>query len=212
MLIMSWHEDIKLEKIQSLREGGIWNTDPALVQIREQAANFMAKFANTANLDLNADVYSDAEDSSSGSDVAGSDDSARYQDSDNDDDDGDSDGADRRIPPGVRFIASGKAVFDPDTSSSDASLDSDLAEFDEQAPTSDAAKTGETSSAKADAAKTSDPAGSGSAPHTESSPSAPEADEAAKPASPAPTPAITEEPTPDATPAVDSATADAASA
>ena len=27
MLIMSWHEDIKLDKIQSLREGGIWNTD-----------------------------------------------------------------------------------------------------------------------------------------------------------------------------------------
>ena len=35
MLIMSRHEDIKLETIQSLQEGGIWNTDPALVQIRE---------------------------------------------------------------------------------------------------------------------------------------------------------------------------------
>ena len=45
MLIMSWHEDIKLDKIQSLREGGIWNAVPALVQIREEAANFMAKFA-----------------------------------------------------------------------------------------------------------------------------------------------------------------------
>ena len=29
LLIMSWHEDIKLAQIQSLREGGIWNTDPA---------------------------------------------------------------------------------------------------------------------------------------------------------------------------------------
>ena len=56
MLIMSWHEDIKLDKIQSLREGGIWNTDPALVQIREEATNFMAKFTNTSALDLNADV------------------------------------------------------------------------------------------------------------------------------------------------------------
>ena len=95
MLIMSWHEDIKLEKIQSLREGGIWNTDPALVQIQEEAANFMAKFADTAALDLNGDVYSDDEDdSSSGSDAEDSNDSARYQDSHNDDD-GDSDGADR---------------------------------------------------------------------------------------------------------------------
>ena len=76
MLIMSWHEDIKLEKIQSLWEGGIWNTDPALVQIREEAANFMARFANTANLDIDADVNSDDEDgSASGSDVEDSDDS-----------------------------------------------------------------------------------------------------------------------------------------
>ena len=81
MPIMSWHEDIKLDKIQSLREGGIWNTDPALVQIHEEAANFMAKFANTSVLDVNADVYSDDEDdTSSGSDAEDSDDSARYQD------------------------------------------------------------------------------------------------------------------------------------
>ena len=42
----------------------------------------MAKFANTANLDLNADVYSgDEADLSSGSDAEDSDDSARYEDS-----------------------------------------------------------------------------------------------------------------------------------
>ena len=112
----------------------------------------MAKFANTSALDLNADVYSDDEDdTSSGSDAEDSNNSARYQDSDNDDD-SNSGGADMRIPPGVRFTASGKAVFDPDTSLSDASSDFDLAEFDEQAPTSDAAKTGETSSANAETA------------------------------------------------------------
>ena len=112
--------------------------------------------------------------------------------------------------PWVRFTASGKAVL-ADTSSSDASLDSYLAEFDEQAPSSDAAKTGETSSAKTIAAQTSDPAGSGSAPDAESNPAAPAANEAAKPASPAPTPLTSEEPTPDATPAVNLATTDAAS-
>ena len=74
MLIMSWHEDIKLDTIQSLREGGIWNTDPALVQIYEEAANFMAKFANTSDVDVNADVYLDEEnDTSSGSDAEDSD-------------------------------------------------------------------------------------------------------------------------------------------
>ena len=102
MLIMSWHEDIKLDKILSLREGGIWNTDPALVQIREEVANFMEKFANTSELDLNADVYSDEEDdSSSGSDAEDSNNSACYEDSDNDDDDGNSGGADAWIPLGV---------------------------------------------------------------------------------------------------------------
>ena len=78
-----------------MREGGIWNTDPALVQIREEAANFMAKFANTSILDVNADVYSDEENnSSSGSDAKATDSSeARYKDSDSCDGD-DSGGAD----------------------------------------------------------------------------------------------------------------------
>ena len=70
---------------------------------------------------------------------------------------------------------------------SDACSDSGLAEFDEQAPSSDAMKTGETSSAKAKAGETLDPAGSESTPHPESQPAAPEASDVAKPASPAPT-------------------------
>ena len=62
MFIMSWHEQIKLDKIQTLREGGIWNTNPDLVKIREDATNFMAKFTNTSHLDVNAEMYSDEED------------------------------------------------------------------------------------------------------------------------------------------------------
>ena len=94
-LLMSWHEDTKLEKIQSLWEGGIWNTDPTLVKIREEAANFMAKFANNSLLDVNADVYCDEENAtSSGSDAEETNSSeARYGDSDGDDG-GDSGGVD----------------------------------------------------------------------------------------------------------------------
>ena len=51
-LIMSWHEDIKLGQIQTLREGGAWSTKPDLIAIREQAANFMARYASTSELDL----------------------------------------------------------------------------------------------------------------------------------------------------------------
>ena len=51
MLIMSWHEDIKLGQIQTLREDGAWNTKPELIAIREKAANYMAKYANTSTLD-----------------------------------------------------------------------------------------------------------------------------------------------------------------
>ena len=73
-LIMSWHEDIKLGQIQTLREGGgAWNTKPDLIAIREQAANFMARYAITSELDLEAEVYSDAEEAASESDAADSD-------------------------------------------------------------------------------------------------------------------------------------------
>ena len=56
MFIMSWHEQIKLDKIQTLWEGGIWNTNTDLVKIREDAANFMAKFANTSHLDVDVET------------------------------------------------------------------------------------------------------------------------------------------------------------
>ena len=162
----------------------------------------MASYANTSTLDANAEAYSDAEEAASGSDAAESEDSGDYHDSgDDDDDDDDSDGGERRIPPGVRFTGFSKAIF-ADTSSSDASSDSGLAEFDEQAPTtdtaktgasSDPAKTGETSSRNEQAGEASDPAGSESMPQTESQMATPEASDIAKPPSPTPAAAPTEE-------------------
>ena len=87
-----------------------------------------------------------------------------------------------------------------------------MAEFDEQAPTADAAKTGETSSVNEQAGEASNPAGFEPAPHTESQPAAPEAGDATKPSSPAPDAATAEEPTAESNPATDQATASAASA
>ena len=223
---MSWHEDIKLGQIQTLREDGAWNTKPELIAIREQAANYMAKYANTSVLDYDAEVYSDAEGAASGSEAAESEDSGNYQDSSNegDDDDDDSDRGERRIPAGVRFTGSSKAIF-ADTSSSDAYSDSGLAEFDEQAPTANAAKTGasadpaktgEASSMNEEAGEASNPAGSEFTPQAESQTAAPEADVIAKP--PSPTPAATpteearaEEAQSESASAPNSATVDAAS-
>ena len=193
-LIMSWHEEIELEQIQTLRKNGAWNTNPELIATRQAAANYMAQYANTSELDHDAEVYPDAEEAASESEAAESEDSGNYQDSgDEDDDDDDSDGGDRRVPAGVRFTRSGKEYF-ADTSSSDASSDSGLAEFDEQA-TSDAAKTGDAANpAKAgkaslvnvQAGEASNPAGSESVPQTESQSTAPEADILVTPPSPAP--------------------------
>ena len=61
MFIMSWHVHVELHKIQTLREGSSWMTNPDLIKIREEVANFMAEFANTTHLDLAAPVYSDEE-------------------------------------------------------------------------------------------------------------------------------------------------------
>ena len=47
--------------MRSLREGSAWVSDPNRIKIREEAANFMAEFANTKHLDLEAPVYSDGE-------------------------------------------------------------------------------------------------------------------------------------------------------
>ena len=135
-----------------MRKDGAWNTDPDLIATRQAAANYIAQYANTSVLDHDAEVYPDAEETASEPEAAESKDSGNYQDSgDEDEDDDDSDGGERRIPAGVRFTGSGKEFF-ADTSSSDASSDSGLAEFDEQETTSDAAKTGAT----ADPAKARD--------------------------------------------------------
>ena len=197
-LIMSWHEEIELAQIQTLQKDGAWNTDPKLIAIRQAAANYMAKYANTSMLDREAEVYSDAKEGASESEAAESEDSGNYQDSgDEDDDDDDSDGGERRIPAGVRFTGSGKEFF-ADTSSSDASSDSGLAEFDEQETTSDVAKTdaaadpakaGKASLVNVQAGEASNPVGSESAPQTESQSAAPEADVIVTP--PSPTPAAT---------------------
>ena len=108
-LIMSWHKDIKLGQIRTLREGGISSTKPELIAIREKAANYMAGYANTSELDADAEAYSDAEEAASGSDASESGDSGDYADSD--EDDTDSDGGERRVPAGVRFTGSGKGYF-----------------------------------------------------------------------------------------------------
>ena len=157
----------------------------------------MAQYANTSELDYDAEVYPYAEEEASESEAAETEDSGNYQDSGDEDDDDDSEGGDRRVPAGVRFTRSGKEYF-ADTSSSDASSDSGLAEFDEQANSSDAAKTGATAaSAKAGKVSSSNvkageawnPAGSESVPQTESQSAMPEADVIVTP--PSPTPAAT---------------------
>ena len=38
-LIMSWHEEIELEKIETLRKDGAWNTDPDLIPESPYHAN-----------------------------------------------------------------------------------------------------------------------------------------------------------------------------
>ena len=58
------------------------------MKIREDAANFMAKFANTGHLDLDAQAYSDEENATpSGLDAEESDDSSKQQYGDSDGDD-----------------------------------------------------------------------------------------------------------------------------
>ena len=179
----------------------------------------MAKFANTSLLDVNAEVYSDEENASSSGSVAEESDSSevRYGDLDGDDG-GDSAAPEVRAPiiNRIQFSVSGKPIFEPDTPPSDASSDFDLADFDEQAPAPDAAKTGEASSANAELIKISDSAGPEIAKLAESSSTTPEAGETAKPPSPAkaapatPTPTMIEIPATDATPAVDLAMTDVA--
>ena len=69
------------------------------MKIREDAANFMARFANTRHLDVEVQTYSDEENATpSGSDAEESDSSdGQYGDSDGDDT-GDSAAANVRAP------------------------------------------------------------------------------------------------------------------
>ena len=121
IFIMSWHEHIELHKIKTLCEGSSWTTNPDLIKIREEAANFMAEFANTTHLDMEATVYSDEEaEEQSGSDAKESDDSSNQQYAESDGEEaGDSAEAGAQAPiqiTWVRFSASGKTIIEQDTS------------------------------------------------------------------------------------------------
>ena len=59
--IMTWCEKIDLEKMDTLRRGSPWSSDPILIKHREKMAAFFAGYANTKNLS-EGDTYSDAED------------------------------------------------------------------------------------------------------------------------------------------------------
>ena len=58
---MTWCEKIDLEKMDTLRRGSPWSSDPILIKRREKMAAFFAGYANTKNLS-EGDTYSDAED------------------------------------------------------------------------------------------------------------------------------------------------------
>ena len=58
--MLSWYETIKLEKVQALREGSAWTSDPARIAERLGAADFMANYGDTSVLD-DGRIYSDAE-------------------------------------------------------------------------------------------------------------------------------------------------------
>ena len=59
--IMTWCEKIDLEKMDTLRRGSPWSSDPILIKRREKMAAFFAGYANTKHLS-EGDTYSDAED------------------------------------------------------------------------------------------------------------------------------------------------------
>jgi len=59
--IMTWCEKIDLEKMDTLRRGSPWSTDPTLIKRRQKMAAFFAGYADTKNLS-EGDTYSDAED------------------------------------------------------------------------------------------------------------------------------------------------------
>ena len=135
MFIMSWHEHIQLHKIETLREGSTWTTNPDLMKIREEAANFMAEFANTTHLDLDAPMYSDEENTMPyGSDAEESDgiSNPQYAESDGEEA-GDSAGVGVVAPQlnRVRFSASGKAIIEPIIPPSDESSAFDSVDIEE---------------------------------------------------------------------------------
>ena len=55
-LIMSWHEDIKLGQIRTLREGGIWSTKPELIAIREHVEKGDIDLSYVCTKDQLADI------------------------------------------------------------------------------------------------------------------------------------------------------------
>ena len=58
--VLSWYETIKLDKVHALREGSEWTSNPVLIAERQEAADFMAAYADTLVLNTRR-VYSDVE-------------------------------------------------------------------------------------------------------------------------------------------------------
>ena len=85
--VLSWYETIKLEKVQALREGSAWTSDPARIAERLGAADFMANYADTSVLD-DGRIYSDAEEEEEEAprEEEGSSDSANADDGEDNDD------------------------------------------------------------------------------------------------------------------------------
>ena len=88
--MLSWYETIKLDKARALREGSKWTSDPAKIDEREEAANFMAAYADTSFLDAGR-AYTDAEEEEEEAprEEEGSSDSAAADDDSGDDEDDD---------------------------------------------------------------------------------------------------------------------------
>ena len=70
--IMTWCEKIDLEKMNTLRRGSPWSSDPILIARRQKMAAFFAGYADTKNLS-EGDTYSDAEDYAPGEEEDGED-------------------------------------------------------------------------------------------------------------------------------------------
>ena len=59
--ILSWYEGIDLQKVRVQRENSAWTTDPAKIQLRQDAAHYFASYSQPHQY-VEGEVYSDDED------------------------------------------------------------------------------------------------------------------------------------------------------